>query len=218
MDVQKSVQVPVFNSFVYIARNGIFGSYGNSTFHFLNHHCTVFMLTALLFISIKSAQVFQFLHIITNPLYVLLIVSILLGMWWYFVWFSFAFLWWLVKWNIFSCACWPFLHLLWRNIFSRAFHCSFTQSYPNLCDPVNCSTSGFLFLHSLPEFAQTLVHWVDDAIHPSPLLLPPCPQALKLSQHQGIFQWVGSLHQVAKGLKPQHHHQSFQRIFKVDVL
>ena len=85
MDVQKSAQVPVFNSFVYTARNGIFGSYGNSTFHFLNHHCTVFMLTALLFISIKSAQVFQFLHIITNPFYVLLIVSILLGMWWYFV-------------------------------------------------------------------------------------------------------------------------------------
>ena len=69
MNMQKSVQVPVFNSFVYIARNGIFGSYGSSTFHFLNYHCTVFMATALLFICINSAQVFQFFHIPTNPLY-----------------------------------------------------------------------------------------------------------------------------------------------------
>ena len=146
---------------------------------------------------------------------VLLIVSILLGMWWYFILFFICISLMVSKWNIFSWACWPFLYLLWRNIYSRAFCCSFTQSNPNLCNP---STSGFLVLHSLPEFAQTLVHWVDDAIHPFHPLFPPCSHALKLSQHQGIFQWAGSLHQVAKGLKLQCQHQSFQRIFRVVVL
>ena len=56
---------------------------------------------------------------------------------------------------------------------------------------------AFPVLHCVPEFAQTHVHWVSDAIKPSQPLLPP-PLALNLSQHQGIFQWVGSLHQLAK--------------------
>ena len=50
----------------------------------------------------------------------------------------------------------------------------------------------------LPQFAQIHVHWVSDAIQPSHLLLTPSPPALNLSQHQGLFQWVGSWHQVAK--------------------
>ena len=64
------------------------------------------------------------------------------------------------------------------------------------------------------EFAQTHVHWVDDAIQLSHPLLPPSPLALNLSQHQGFFQWVSSLHQVAKILKFQLQHQSFQWIFR----
>ena len=83
-----------------------------------------------------------------------------------------------------------------------------------LWNPVDCSTSGFLFLHYLPEFAQTHVHWVSDAIQPSHPLLPSSPTALNLSQHQGLFQWIDSLRQVAKGLELQLQHQSFQWIFK----
>ena len=62
--------------------------------------------------------------------------------------------------------------------------------------------------HHLPELAQTHVHWVGDAIQPSCILLPPSPPAFSLSQHQGLFQWVSSLHQVAKVLEFQLHHQS----------
>ena len=74
--------------------------------------------------------------------------------------------------------------------------------------PMDCSTPGFPVLHYLLEFAQTHVHWVTDAIQPSHPLLPPSPPALHLSQHQGLFQWVSSSHQVAKVLEPQL--QSFQ--------
>ena len=63
---------------------------------------------------------------------------------------------------------------------------------------MNCSTPGFPALHYLPEFAQTHVHQVGDDIQPSGPLLPTSPPALSLSQHQGLFQRVGSLHQVAK--------------------
>ena len=63
---------------------------------------------------------------------------------------------------------------------------------------MDCSTPGFPVFHSLPEFAQTHVHWVSDAIQPSHPLSPPSP-ALNLSQHQGLFQWVSFLHQVAIG-------------------
>ena len=62
-------------------------------------------------------------------------------------------------------------------------------------------------LHYLPKFSQTHVHWISNTTHPSHSLSPPSP-ALNLSQHQGLFQWVGSSHQVAKVLGLQH--QSFQ--------
>ena len=73
---------------------------------------------------------------------------------------------------------------------------------------MNCSTPGFPVLHCLLEFAQTLVHWVCDAIQPSHPLSPASPPALNLSQHQNLFQWVGSSHQVAKVLELQCQHQS----------
>ena len=69
-----------------------------------------------------------------------------------------------------------------------------------------------------PRVTQTHVHWVGDAIQPSHSLLSPSPLALNLSQHQGLFQWVGSSHQMAKVLEVQLQHQSFQWIFKVDFL
>ena len=78
--------------------------------------------------------------------------------------------------------------------------CSVAKSCWTLWYFMNCSTPGFPVLHYLLEFAQTHVHWVRDAIQPSHPLLPPSPLALNLSQHQGLFQWVGSPHQVAKVL------------------
>ena len=65
--------------------------------------------------------------------------------------------------------------------------CSVAKSCLTLCDPKDCSTPGFPVLHYLPEFAQTLVRWVSDAIKPSHPLLPPSPPALNLSQRQGFF-------------------------------
>ena len=97
------------------------------------------------------------------------------------------------------------------------YRCSVTQSCLTLCDPMECRTSGFPVLHYLPEFAQTHVHWVDDAIQPSHSLSSPS-LAPSLSQHQGLFQWVSSLHQVDKVLELQLQHQSFQWIFRVDFL
>ena len=73
---------------------------------------------------------------------------------------------------------------------------------------MDCSMPGFPVLHHLPEFAQTRVHWVGDAIQPSHPLLSSYPPALNLSQHQGLFQWVSSSHQVAKVLELQLQHQS----------
>ena len=74
------------------------------------------------------------------------------------------------------------------------------------------------FHHQLPEFTQTHVHRVGDAIQPSHPLSSSSPPAFNLSQHQGLFQWVHSLHQVAKVLEFQLQHLSFQWIFRTDFL
>ena len=60
----------------------------------------------------------------------------------------------------------------------------------SICEPMDCSTPSFPVLHHHPEFAQTQVHWVDDAIQPSHPLLSPSPPALNLSQYQGLFQCI----------------------------
>ena len=95
---------------------------------------------------------------------------------------------------------------------------SVTHLCPTLCYPLNCSTPGLPVHYQLPEFTQTHVHWVSDAIQTSHPLPSPSPPALNLSQHQGLFQWVSSLHQVAKLLKFQLHHQSFQWTPRTDLL
>ena len=79
---------------------------------------------------------------------------------------------------------------------------SVAQSCPTLCDPMNCSMPGLPVHHQLPEFIQTHVHRVGDTIQPSHPLFSPSP-ALNLSQHQGLYNWVNSLHQVAKVLEFQ---------------
>ena len=81
---------------------------------------------------------------------------------------------------------------------------------------MNCSTPGLPVHHQLPDFTQTHVHWVDDAIQPSHSLLSPSPPAPNPSYHQGLFQWVSSLHQVAKVLEFQLQDQCFQWIFRTD--
>ena len=94
---------------------------------------------------------------------------------------------------------------------------SVAQSCLTLCDPMDCSMPGFPVHHQLLEFVQTHVHRVSDAIQPSHPLSSTSP-TFSLSQHQGLFQWVSSSHQVAKVLKFQHkhHHQSFPWIFRTD--
>ena len=84
--------------------------------------------------------------------------------------------------------------------------CSVAESCPALCHPMDCSRSGFPVLHYLLEFVQIHVHWVSNAIHSAHPLSHPSRLALNLSQHQGFFLWVGSLHQVAKVLELQLQH------------
>ena len=95
---------------------------------------------------------------------------------------------------------------------------SVAQSCPTLCDPMDCSVPGLPVHHQLPEFTQTHMLWVSEAIQPSHPLSSPSPSALNFSQQQGLFQWVSSLHQVVKVLEFQIQHQSFQWIFMTDFL
>ena len=95
---------------------------------------------------------------------------------------------------------------------------SVAQSCPTLCNPMNRSTPGLPVHHQLPEFTQTHVHWVGSAIQPSHPLSSPFPPALNLSQHQGLFKWVSSSHQLAKVLEFQLQHQSYQWTPRTDLL
>ena len=95
---------------------------------------------------------------------------------------------------------------------------SVAQSCPTLCDPMNRSTPGLPVHHHLLEFTQTHVRQVRDAIlpsHPRSSLSPPAPNP---SQHQGLFQWVTTSHEVAKVLEFQLQHHSFQRNPRADPL
>ena len=95
---------------------------------------------------------------------------------------------------------------------------SVAHSCPTLCDPVNCSTPGLPVHHQLLEFTQTHIHQVGDAIQPSHPLSSPSPPAPNPSQHQSLFQWVNSSHEVAKVLEFQPQHQSFQWTPRTDLL
>ena len=79
---------------------------------------------------------------------------------------------------------------------------------------MDCSTPGLPLHHQLLEFIQTHIHWVGDAIQPSDPLSSPSLHPFNPSQHQDLFKWVSSSHQVAKVLEFQH--QSFQWIFRTD--
>ena len=87
--------------------------------------------------------------------------------------------------------------------FSSAQFSSVAQSCPTLCDPMNCSTPGLPVHHQLPEFTQTHIPWVSDAIQPSHPLSSPSPPAPNPSQHQSfpmsqLFAWGGQSRKVNK--------------------
>ena len=118
-----------------------------------------------------------------------------------------------------------FPHLLWRlcvkicsKPFSSVQFSSVGQSCPTLYDHIDCSMPAFPVHHQLLRFTQTHVHWVGDAKQPSHPLSSPSPPAFSLSQHQGLFQWVSSSHQVAEVLEFQLQHQSFQWTSRNDLL
>ena len=93
------------------------------------------------------------------------------------------------------------------------YHCSLAESCRTLCNPMDCSTLVSSALHNVLEFVQIHIHWVSDANEPSHPLSPSSPAAFNLSQHQDLFQWVGSSNQVAKVLELQIQHQPIQWIF-----
>ena len=128
--------------------------------------------------------------------------------------------------KIFKCeyiVCWTsFIFIYELKICTIIIKCSFSSvqslSHVLLCDPMNCSTTGLPVCHQLLEFTQTHVHWVGDAIQLSHPLSSPSPPALSLSQHQGLFKWVSSSHQVATVVEFQLQHQSFQWTLRTNLL
>ena len=118
------------------------------------------------------------------------------------------------------------IFLIWSSLFrsansfiySGAPMLSSVQSLSRvrLCHRMKGSTPGLPVHHQLPQFTQTHVHLVDDAIQPSHPLSSPSPPALSLSQHQDLFKWVSWSHQMAKVLEFQLQHQSFQWIFRTN--
>ena len=105
--------------------------------------------------------------------------------------------------SLFSLLC------LWFSLLTSLILPCIVKS-PTLCNPMNGSTPGLPVHHQLPEFTQTHVHRVSDAVQPSHPLSSPSPPAPDDSQHQGLFQRVNSLHEVAKVLEFQLLHQPYQ--------
>ena len=114
-----------------------------------------------------------------------------------------------------------FLINSWNELGSPYLKCQFstvTQSCPTLCDPMDYSMPGLPVYHQLLGFTQIHVHWVSDAIQSSHPLSSTSPPNFNLSQHQGLFKWVNSSHQVAKLLEFQLQHKFFQWILRTDFL
>ena len=105
------------------------------------------------------------------------------------------------------------------NGFCLLFSLQFSHSVmSDSLDLMDCSRPSLPVHHQLLEFTETHVHWVGDAIQPSHPLPSPSPPTFNLCQHQGLFKWVSSLHQVAKVVEFQLQHQSFQWTPRTDLL
>ena len=138
--------------------------------------------------------------------------------------------WWIDFQHCWCCVLWLFVQknvrfclVCWTQMKCNCDICgwkfsSVVESCPTLCDPMNYSTLGLPVPHQLLDSTQTHVHRVSDTIQPSHPLSSPSAPALNLSQHQGLFKWVSSSHQVAKVLEFQPQHQSFQWIPRTDLL
>ena len=109
-------------------------------------------------------------------------------------------------------------HRILKEFLNLVHFSSVAQSCLTLCNPMDYSTLGFPVHHQLPEPTQTHTHHISDVIQLSHPLSSPSPPTFNLSQHQDIFKWVSSLHQVAKVLEFQLQHQSFQWTFRTDFL
>ena len=105
--------------------------------------------------------------------------------------------------------------IYFKGFSSVQFSCSVVS---DSCDPMDCSTPGLPVHHQLPELTQTHVHRVSDAIQPSHPLSSPSLPVPNPSQHQSLFQRDDSSHEVAKVLKFQLEHHSFQRNPRADLL
>ena len=132
-------------------------------------------------------------------------------------------IWFLSFFQLYEAVHWfPYVELIlhsWNiSHFSSVQFSSVAQSCPTPCDPMNSSTPGLPVHPQLPELTQTHVHQVSDAIQPSYPLSSPSPPAPNLSQHQGLFKWVSSSHEVAKVLEFQLQHQSLQWTPRTDLL
>ena len=104
------------------------------------------------------------------------------------------------------------------SLLATAQFSSVAQLCTTLCNPMDWSMPGLPVHHQLLEFTQTPLHWMGDAMQPSHPLSSPSPLALNLSQHQGLFRWVISSHQVAKVLEFQFQHPFFQWTLRTDLL
>ena len=118
-----------------------------------------------------------------------------------------------------SSPCWMKSGLSFSDLcFFAVQFSSVTQSCLTLCNPVDSSTPGLPVHCQFLELMQTHVHWVGDVIQPIHPLLSLSPPAVNVSQHQDLFKWVSSSHQVAKVLEFQLQDQSFQWMFRTDLL